>query len=637
MAVPKTARAPLTQALLAALALLAAFWVATHHLTRESLWDDEAFTLWFIHDDGRAPDGISETIQYVRASLTNALARVRADVHPPLYFLALDVWSLLTGRSVFAIRLLSTIFAIIALAALYAVGRRLFDRQTALLAIVLLGTASFFVYYTREARMYTLLAALATLLIWACLRWQQRPTLWRGFVFGLLAAALLYTHYYGALLVLAIVLHWLIANFASGRPGLTQRIGMPMGWALLLYLPWLPVLSEQFRTQGGPTALPLATSWETAAALLLILTSGHWGLFAAPYVLGGRFDHLRRDANSLSLVLSWLLPTILLLALNAWRQPLFQIRYTFITLPAWALLAAYGFRMLAIGGLLSRLSAALNQPSNRIGLGAAAALFAWLVYSQLAIYSEFWPDKPRWEAAVRQAAETRDPLEPALTSVAPSSPAAYYAELYPLRGGLALDLAWRWQESADMERYAAHVAGAPRVWAMLPTSLATSWDAVAALAAGRGVAYRDTVMNLIFYRFDQGTDAPLRFQFGDSLGYDGGIGHQLYAVTGDPFCFQVDLTALKPLSARYRIDFQLTQGYNTVRASGSTALTDFPAGESQLLETCLDIPADTPNGPHHLRLSIFDHDLGDNLPLLEDGRLYWGIQLIMARVSVADP
>ncbi len=563
--------------------LLLAFLLTSYHLTRESLWDDEGYTIWFVHDDAKAPEGIVQSAQFIRSSLTNVFARVSADVHPPLYFLTLDAWVLLTGDSIYTVRLLSTFCGLIALAATYAVGKQLFDPQTALIAVVILATASFFVYYTREARMYTLLIALSALSMWAYLRFQQQATIWRMVVYGAVMAALLYTHYVGALIILTQIVHFLITNKRTHRLPL-RRLIFPYILAAILYLPWLPALLHQIRAQGGPSALPVPTDWAAISALLLILTSGNWGLYVAPFVIGSALTKIREYKNALILLALWLLITpLILLAVNAWIRPIFQIRYTIAILPAWALLIAYGlrfsFQRSAVSGQqYARKTSGIFSVSSvplwfRFIL--PIALLIWLAYTQLAMYTQFWPDKPRWEEAVQQMTAIRQPLEPAITAISPQSPAAYYDRQYGIRQGIALDLSWRWQETVGINRYVEHVADSPSVWVVMPSNVVSTWDTIVGLSGGRHVGYRDSVMNMIFYRFDAGEGDNLHFRFGDDVAYDGGIGHRLYARAGEPFCFHTSLTALRPLENE-KIEWQLTQGYGTVRTALSTEIGHTP-------------------------------------------------------------
>jgi 4-amino-4-deoxy-L-arabinose transferase-like glycosyltransferase len=648
------------RALLAAPILLLAFLIASYHLTRESLWDDEAYTIWFIHDEGRPPEGIVQTAQFIRSSLSNTLARIRVDVHPPLYFLTLDVWTLLTGESIYTVRLLSALFGLVALAATYAVSTHLFDHQTAFIAVIILATASFFIYYTREARMYMLLIALTSLSTWAYLRWQRQKTRLRTVIYGILMAALLYTHYVGALIIVTQIIHGLLVGAWRAMPA--RRVFdffLPYALAVILYIPWIPVLANQMRLQGGPSALPIPSDWGAILALLLILTSGNWGLYAAPFVLGSALLRIRQHGSALILLMLWLLITPLtLLVINVQARPIFQIRYTIAILPAWALLVAYGLRFSGQLSAVSFQQNTKNAAQRRNGAEAQkkaiysvfsvterslpvglwfkivlpAALVIWLAYTQLTMYTEFWPDKPRWDEAIRQMTAIRQPLEPAITSITPQSPAAYYDRIYGIRRGIALDLSWRWQESDDMRRYVAHVVNAPSVWTVMPSNFVSTWDAVAELLNSRHIGYRDTVMNLIFYRFDSGTGDGLHFRFSDALAYDGGIGQQLYALTGAPFCFDMTMTALKPLENE-KIEWQLTQGYGTVRAALTAEIGAHPTGDSIKFSPCIDIPSESPLGPHHLRVSIRDNS--ELFPLIESKNLYWGEQLVLAQVSVS--
>jgi 4-amino-4-deoxy-L-arabinose transferase-like glycosyltransferase len=189
VAVSQTSRR--TRLILAALILLAAFAIVTIDSQRDSLWFDEAYTLYIVRDEGRPPDGLTDTARFVFNSLRSAIQRTREDVHPPLYFVLFDVWTMLVGESAYAARLPSALAGLIGLAATYALGKRLFDWRTGLIAAALLGTASIFIYYSREARMYTLLLALAALATLAYLRWREHPTWGRTDRAGLCACCCL--------------------------------------------------------------------------------------------------------------------------------------------------------------------------------------------------------------------------------------------------------------------------------------------------------------------------------------------------------------------------------------------------------------------------------------------------------------
>src|SRR3990172_6319321 len=87
--------------LAAALLVLAAFFVSLYHLDRESLWYDEGWSVWAVHDDEAPPRPVSGDLRFIRRSLSAPLARVPdSDLPPPLYYVLLDSWVLLFGESV---------------------------------------------------------------------------------------------------------------------------------------------------------------------------------------------------------------------------------------------------------------------------------------------------------------------------------------------------------------------------------------------------------------------------------------------------------------------------------------------------------------------------------------------------------
>ena len=209
--------------LLAALGLLLAFVITTIHLDRDSLALDEVWTMWTVRGD----------------SLDDTLRRVDSDVHPPLYFVLLDGWIVLAGELVFAVRLFSVGCALIALAGTCAAGKRLFDGETGLIALLYLSTAGFVVYYAREARMYPLLMALSALSAWAYLRWRDRMSPANTLLYAVLLAGLIYTHYQGAWIIAAHGLHALITR--------RWRWLAVLALVAVLFAPWFPTFIEQER------------------------------------------------------------------------------------------------------------------------------------------------------------------------------------------------------------------------------------------------------------------------------------------------------------------------------------------------------------------------------------------------------
>ncbi len=644
MALSQTTRTSLlSRYFLLALALVLAFGVASIHLATDSLWFDEGYSMYVVRDaEALRDESPAAVARHLLNSLRDTVARTRADVHPPLYFVLLDGWTLIAGESVFVVRLLSTFFGLIGLAATYTLGRRLFDHQTGLVALLVLATAGMFIYYSRETRMYTLLLALSALATLAYVRWWDAPTRKRTLIYAGLLAALMYTHYVGVFIALTHGLHLLLT-----RPRKLKLMVAPVMLAEGLYAPWLPALYWQFTTHGGAAAIPFDDLNVALAALIYFLTSGYWGLhllamgsalvfsspppawWLTPHIWrrgwGGRSNEKPIFSYIILLLLWGIVTPLALLLLNGTIRALFQVRYTIGILPAGALLVAYG-----IMSLTRRASTSLFY---EWGVRLSYVFLGVLLYTHLTVYPYVWNAKPDWEQAVERMVAVRQPLEPAITLIPETIPAAYYARLYPVRQGITLDLAWRWQESYDMANAVAKMGSAHSVWLVMPSTFVSTWDAARELLATRTVGYRDSVMNLILYRFDAEDGSDLQFTFADRLAYAGGIRHQLFAVPGEAFCFTVTLDVLVDLYREYAADFYLTQGYGTIRALTTTPIGQPIAGESLLLDTCLPIAPDNPPGPHHLRLRIYHPATNQALPLLEQG-VYWSDELVFALVSV---
>src|SRR3989344_2891983 len=89
-----------------------------------------------------------------------------SDFHPPLYHIILKGWALIFGVSEITARLPSVLFGIGTVFTTYLIGLKLFEKKTALIAATLISTAPLAIYYSQEARMYSLAAFLASLTVY---------------------------------------------------------------------------------------------------------------------------------------------------------------------------------------------------------------------------------------------------------------------------------------------------------------------------------------------------------------------------------------------------------------------------------------------------------------------------------------
>ena len=105
-----------------------------------------------------------------------------ADIHPLLYYFFLHGWMEL-GQSPFVVRFPSVVFGLLTLCLVFRIARELFDLRVGLLATALAAISPFHIWYSQEARMYSLLRPLTLLSVYLFIKAREdRKWLhWMGF------------------------------------------------------------------------------------------------------------------------------------------------------------------------------------------------------------------------------------------------------------------------------------------------------------------------------------------------------------------------------------------------------------------------------------------------------------------------
>ena len=210
------------------LILLIAGCLRFYHIARPSLWMDELWSIEMsagrgsVHD--HLPTGVIQTAPLNLTDISTAPAwpkiwtHLNGYPHPPLYLLALRWWMDLFGTGPLAIRSLSAILSIAAIAVLFDLCRLLGPPRIALLAAALMTLAIGQLDFAQEARNYPMLILLtlgaADLLVRIEL-FGVKPARTIGLVL-LLSAAML-THYLAAGAIAALGGYALIRLRAGAR------------------------------------------------------------------------------------------------------------------------------------------------------------------------------------------------------------------------------------------------------------------------------------------------------------------------------------------------------------------------------------------------------------------------------------
>jgi len=305
-------------------------------LGRQSLWFDETVSVFV------ARLGWREALEFLLAD----------GVHPPLYY-AVQKISLLLGSSEFAARLPAAVFGALTVALLYWWSARWVGPASAALAAALLALSPLHVWYSREARMYSLLVLLALAAIWLYTRMlHDPPTVASGAAFAAVHALAYLTHYFAALLFLIQLAHLALQ--------LRRHASVLRRWAALQALAFLPLaawagwVGQRNGGYFGIGWIP-APTWQDPWLTLINFTAGytppiHLGhVLAAGGILGlalGGLASKRTDRSLRTLFALWTFFPIGFGLVASLSRPLYVDRFYLASLPPLLVLAALGWARL---------------------------------------------------------------------------------------------------------------------------------------------------------------------------------------------------------------------------------------------------------------------------------------------------
>jgi hypothetical protein len=296
-------------------------------------------------------------------SIENVLLQLRrgTDPHPPLYHLIVHFWFLLAGYSAFTARLISAIAGILAIPAMYVLGKELYNQRVGLIGAAFTTFNFYNIFYSQEARGY-IFAFLFTCISFTFLIRSLRNPSWKGGLwYGLATSALLYTHYYGFFIVLSQLLIVLIFLKRSSLKAFLFCFGIGFLLMFVLYIPWISTMlalaknTTRFWIEKPKANFFVTFFWDYfgqdpstvyAFVFLLIL------FFLAGVLLQNKEKEPadireNRYVFSFAILLTWIFVSYLVPYVKSLVSlPLLFNRYTIVTLPAILLAAAIGLDLL---------------------------------------------------------------------------------------------------------------------------------------------------------------------------------------------------------------------------------------------------------------------------------------------------
>jgi len=415
-------------------------------LGQHSLWYDETFSALV-----------------VRSSWHGWFQLIAADTHPPLYYLLLRLWTLAAGTGEAALRIPSAVFGTAMIPVTWALARRVVPATTGLLAALFVAVAPIGVMMSQDARMYALLALLAT---WSTVALDRaaetgRPAAWAGY--AVLITLLVYTHYLGLLIVAAHGLWMMLYRRRRAAAWCACAVA-----AALAYVPWLPVAYGQFVHAPFLGWYPQALYLSVADLLGLLafggslfgaatmftpslLTAPERIVLLAPFaiVLWRGIASLGGDRRALVVLPPAAVLAVMLGVSLARPYPVFVPRWFTFLLPFSAVLAAQG---------VADIAAHVRAPRGLVAAAVSAALLLYGLPAFGAFYFDPAARPERWRDVAASLARQVRPGDLVVDATPDAATALGYYATDPRLAGTLLPA------DATPEWFRREAAGHPTVW-----------------------------------------------------------------------------------------------------------------------------------------------------------------------------
>ena len=293
--------------------------------------------LWF--------DEIGQVAMASANSISNVIAGSNTHLAPPLDYIILHLFIKLGGSSDFVVRMPSVIWGILAIPLLYYFARYMFNKKVAFVATFLLTISPMHIWYSQEARMYSLFMFLSLLsLTFFILAIEKKKTyFWIGFIISMVLN--LYTHYFAIFTLMTFML--LAFIYSKNKEYRSKSILLSVMIAGTLFLPqWQTFIDitngmTSVLSYGLPANLYLffgeiffiMATWDYVGAIAFVV-----------FCLIGMYAIYKYDnPNKLLLLVMWIgVPLILSFMLTLTRGEMTTSRNMIFLLPVYLILVAIG-------------------------------------------------------------------------------------------------------------------------------------------------------------------------------------------------------------------------------------------------------------------------------------------------------
>jgi uncharacterized membrane protein len=299
------------------------------------------------------------------------------NIHLPMHNTLLHLWMREFGTSEQALRLMAAIPGILTLPSLYWLANEVLgSRKKALVALALAALSPFWVWYSREIRMYTLLTLFSTLSYLFYVRTLKRASFSNFIGYFIVNLLGLYTHYFFGLVLFIQALFFLIAYKKTWYPQLNFHFKKVMAFFSLsaflvglFFAPWMIYFFSNHESgamfapdleKPGSFSIILSFFEFTLGYQPEYITTAIIALWPLAVLAGFIFLNKRRNPLTPNIVLAFfgaVIPIVLMYTISLLYQPMYLTRYLisatplFIIVLTWVITEARGATRYLFSGL----------------------------------------------------------------------------------------------------------------------------------------------------------------------------------------------------------------------------------------------------------------------------------------------
>jgi 4-amino-4-deoxy-L-arabinose transferase-like glycosyltransferase len=227
------------------------FFLRFYNLGYNSLWLDEATTY---------STSVKSIVEIWQVS--------PGEFSPPLFFWVEHIM-LMVGNNEFILRFIPALLGVLTIPLFYVIGKEFLDRNTGIIAAAVCAISPFLIYYSQEARAYSMMlffVALATIFFLKAMK-SGSFTPWA--LFGVFSALAFWSHFYAIVMIAALILFALIELAPRIRTELNNLKMLILGVVIfaVMCFPLILVTLQLLiaRTASAPTygIQGLEIIWET--------------------------------------------------------------------------------------------------------------------------------------------------------------------------------------------------------------------------------------------------------------------------------------------------------------------------------------------------------------------------------------